>query len=742
MNRVVRSLSLVTLSVLAASFASAPVSAQDPSPHDPARLFPREASVDTGGASGLVRLPLTSEVLSTTRPDLSDLRLHDATSRDIAFLVDSGARARPATMRYLVEPTEIERRIEEAESLAPHWIETLVVAAPGDASRDGRWVIAVDSDLPAFVRSVVVSTIEGDARTEIARGTIFRMQDPVRERLTVELPPLVTPTGDAMTPPRFEIAIVGEGGYLEPTLRFVVSRVPLAPPTLTLPLEELGRTVQEGRTIVELVRPVGLSPDRLRISTSTGTFVRAVTVSDVRQGYRASQVGAAQLFRVREIEGAEMIEVDVGGTQGEHLRVEIVDGDSPALEALRFEAVIRQPILVFEAPPGEVFLRFGGGRAHRPVYDMQRLAGSGLGDLVLGAERPEATLSPIRDNPRFDDGPALRFAMRPGRVVSLATFSHVTPVTIEGAREGLSRLRLPAAVLATAREDLRDVRVVDDQDRQWPYVLSPAEERDVVAGSADPPRVESSESLYIIRPPVERAVVDLLVLHTDAPYIARPYVLRGIDDDGRRRELARGELSRAPDESLPIEIAVARTRVSQLELTVEDGSDAPLSLTSVQLGVPSRSLFLAAPDGTYRLLTGDLDQSPPDYEIARATDLVLAVRSAAGVVGAPSANSAHVVPAWYEAGDWQTWLLWAVLVLAVLILGFLTMRIARQDPPAGSGGPGGEAPPPGGGSAEPPGASGGPERRASGEGGSSEAGSSEAGRDADDEGRATKPTSF
>ena len=107
----------------------------------------------------------------------------------------------------------------------------------------------------------------------------------------------------------------------------------------------------------------------------------------------------------------------------------------------------------------------------------------------------------------------------------------------------------------------------------------------------------------------------------------------------------------------------------------------------LSLSLPSPTPFLAAPDGDYRLLAGDARAEPPVYEIAEATDLLLAVRAADAEVGAARANAAHVVPAWWEGADAHTWILWAVLLLAVVVLGFLPLRLAGAadaDAPAAS----------------------------------------------------------
>ena len=661
------------------------------SPNDPARLFPHEAPITIAGSPGeLHRMPLTAEVLERARPDLADVRVHDEGGQEVAFLVDAGSRAWPrdAALGWgAVTPLAVERRIEEGESLAPIWREVLRVPPPGTGPEGARWILELTSPRASFVRTVVVRFVDGENVIELVRGSVYRFDDPVRERLTLPLPTLPA----ALTPaPVIEIEIFGEGGYLEPAVHFQATREPLSAPTLTLPLVEISesrggpreasRERRGGSTWIELERPVGIAPDRLRIITSTGNFHRLMRVLDVAQGEPPREIGSASVFRVSELEGAELLEIDLGAARGETLRVEIVDGDSPPLAELTLEAVVRQPVLVFAPPDGAVTLRFGGGRARAPRYDLRYFAGTTMGE-AMAASRPLATLGAMRPNPRFDAGPALRFAMRAGRPVELASYTHLAAVTVSDAPEGLTELRLPPAALAFARFDLADVRVVDAEGRQWPYLWAQEQTHELVAAGVSAPDVDDPRSTFTITPPVERARIDRVLVHTPEPYLSRSYVLRGIDDDGRRVELAQGYFSRQPaDEATPLEIRLAPTRASRLELEVEDGSDAPIALERVELGIVSPSLYLAAPDGDYRLAVGDADASRPEYEIERARALVLAVRAGRGEVGEPSTNPAHVEPLWYESADLSTWLVWALLILAVLVLGIVTLRLARSEP--------------------------------------------------------------
>lgn len=651
---------------LLALLLAAPAAAQ--APHDPARLYSYEASIELPSAHGLVRLPLREDVLAGCRGDLSDLRIHDASAEERPYIVESGARVAGHVSTAEITPIEIDRRIEDGDSLAPRWREHLLVAPPYSAA-GARWTLRFDSARPSFVRQVTVYQVDGDARTELARGTLFRLQDPLRERLFVRLPPT-----DATL---IEIQVVGEGGYIEPSIRLVASRVPVEAPILELPLTEVGRTRSEGRTTIELARPRGMVPDRVRIRTSTGHFHRGVRVLDLALGEAPRELGHATLFRVREIEGAERLEVDVSRARGDVLRIEIDDGDSPSLGDLEVYAVVRQPSLLFDSDGSAVVLRFGAGRARAPRYDVQRLAGTVLGDMIGASHLPEASLGPVRDNPRFDDAPALRFAMRPGRAVDSSAYRYVASLVVEGAAEGLSRVRLTPSILAAARADLADVRIVGDDGHQWPYLVAAAEVVELPAAIAAP-TTEGRESRYVVELPEAFATVEALVLVTDAPFVSRPYELYGLDEHERRVLLTTGRLVREPEEARPIELTFGPRRVSQITLVVTDGSDAPLAFSGAIIRVPSPTLYLAAPDGDYRVLAGHPEATAPSYEIEQARALVLSVRSVDARVGDAGPNPAHVEPPWYETSDWGAWIVWAVLLFAILLLGFLTIRVARR----------------------------------------------------------------
>ena len=121
-------------------------------------------------------------------------------------------------------------------------------------------------------------------------------------------------------------------------------------------------------------------------------------------------------------------------------------------------------------------------------------------------------------------------------------------------------------------------------------------------------------------------------------------------------------------------------RVESLRLVIEDGDDAPLEFHSVRVRVLLPALYLAAPEGQYSLLLGAPDEEAPRYELERVRDVVLAVRAVPIEAGSLEENEELSLRARLKGrGYRQTVLLWSVLIFAVIVLAFLTLRMARRE---------------------------------------------------------------
>ena len=673
--------------------ATAPAESREPSSARPdlRSLFPHRAEIHAE-RPGLTRLPLPPEVLAECQAGLSDLRVLDSAGREVAYLVDGGPPPRSffeERRSYQPEILAAYRETEERDSAPDLRRETYHLSIPADEA-DRRWDLVVSSGRARFVwRFEIEAARDGEEGSLLARGSVFRLREPLRQRLAVTLPPL-----DAEY---LVVRLEGEDDlFLEPAFRLVTSRVLPDHEQVRVDLEVLRRSSRDGRTVVELERPRGLVPDRLDVITSTGSFNRRFEVTDQGSGGVSGALGQATLYRLAGLDGVERLEVPLRPAGGDGLRVVIEDGDSPPLEGLRFRAVLRRPVLIFDLgggvrPGGE--LLFGGGRAHRPSYDLaallaidgRRLQGEGarLGAALRDPARmAEARLGPTGPNPRWDPTPALAFAMRPGNPTAAWRFEHRRSLSVPETEEGLLRTRLGAETVARCRPDLADLRLVDAEARQWPYLLNRSGTAERLALGVSEPRRIGDKSIYTLELPASPLRVERLLLDTPAPFLDRPFELLGAPaGNGRQlRVLARGRLRRLPDEAGELEIALDGKPVVGLELRIDDGDDPSLAWSSAAVRVPLPELYFAAPAGDYALLFGDPEARAPRYELEQVRDLVLAVDSTRVRAGVMTDNPARGALARFRgAGGWQRVTLWSALVLAAGVLAGITLKLARQE---------------------------------------------------------------
>lgn len=677
------------LAVLLLATSLLPVAAEAADASDLRRLFPRERDLFIE-RDGLTRLALPADVLTACRSDLSDLRVFDAEEREVPYLIDAGLprKAELDVVRtHAAEVLDVRREERRREDGPPVYRETYVFAAP--PASEVPWDLVFEAGGRRFVRRLEIAAEGGGAI--LTGASIFRLPDLPAERLRVALP--------SPAPERITVTLEGEdGGYLEPRLRFeTTTTVASTRAEVVVPLEEASRQTQDGRTVVELLRPRGVAPDVVDLATTTSSFNRAVELWDEAPGRAPILLARARVFRVQAPEAVEEREIAVQPARGERLRLVIDDGDSPPLEGLAVAAVVGQPVLVFSlrgagvGPVGR--LRFGGGRAHAPRYDLAAFLPAG--DPTLRGERALATarlydatqagsgrLGETRDNPLFDRTPALAFAMRAGAPVDARAWTHRRTVTVPESPDGLTRVRLTAADLAQARPDLGDVRVVDAESRQWPYLL---DQRDAEAWAelgVAAPRRDRGTSSYELSLPTTPITITTLGLESDVPFFDRAAHVIGRRRDGTEVTLAAGHVSKIGNRPAPIRLALRRERIDALEIRIDDGNDAPLAFRARAL-ISERDLYLAAPAGAYVLLVGNEDAEAPRYELERVRDVILGVGSSAAEPSDLTTNPAYSMRARLASeGRIERTVpmvaLWLVLIGAVVVLTVVTLRLARR----------------------------------------------------------------
>ncbi len=657
-------------------------------------LFPHEAPifVDT---ERLVRVELPPEVLAACRADLSDLRIFDREEREVSFLVDSGLGATERVeMTQQITPQLLNVGQQQTDSDTGPTVrqETYELLMPEEEPVTAAWDLVFETDQPRFVRRIQVISHhpDGTENVLVEEESIFRILDPLREKQRITLPQTDSE--------RLSVILVGEDGFfLSPGLRFENTRSLSSRERATVELEELGREHLDGRTVIELRRPQGLVPDMLQVSTTTGAFNRPTEVWDDGPGASEEVLARKVLYRLPALTTVQDADLPLQPARGDRLRVIILDGDSPPLWDLSFLAVVRRPALLFSLP-GEPdqgpagTLRFGGGRAFRPHYDLlglppiDRSARGETARIAEGlydpAQLQTARLGEIRANPHFDPAPALNFAMRPGAEIETRLFSHLRHVSAQPSVEGLCRLRLQPEDLALARQDLADIRIVDEESRQWAYLLEPRAELVIEELPVTHRITEDRRTRYRFELPTTPALIDQLTLDAAEPFFDRAFVLTAdLDEESRQTvTLTTGRLTRRIDDPRPVTIGFTEARIHTLELEVIDGDDAPLQIRGVTSRFPVPELFFAAPAGAYDLILGYSEAEFPRYELAQVRQVVLAVEAAEAHRG-PLVNNPDYRPGarlGSRKGLLQV-LLWTAVIAVVVFLTVLTLRLAKQE---------------------------------------------------------------
>lgn len=656
-------------------------------------MFPKRAEVYVG-TPGIARLPLPPDVLAAAQPGLSDVRLLDPSGQEIPYVIDEGGPAHEGpAVTGRPEVLEVVRDagpVREREFAPSRFLERYRLVIPADPD-SGAWSIDVLPSRREFVAHARIRPAGGGATFE---APLFRLDSVPRARTSIALPP-------GPGPREIELLLETADGWLSPELSLRARGARDGADELDVTLA-VARTIDDGdSTVYVLERPAGLRPGSLRLTSATPWFDRPVEVWDEGAGSGQALLGGGRVARVDTgLLVAEEHAVDLAPASGERLRVRIVDGDSPPLEAPTFHAVVASPALLFHASGASpaATLVFGGDRVRPPRYDLAALA-SRPGDFAKGAKlaaqplfsgrfAERATLRDVRDNPAWRDSPALGFAQRAGAAVDARRHSHRRSLHVPDSRSGLARLRLHAGDAAIARPDLADLRVVDGGGKQWPFLLDARADREWA--DLPPPSAfrESRRSVYALALPVTPYAPDELEIDSPVEFFDRAVRIRAQDEEGSERIIATGRLHRRAEDPRPVSIALPGSRVTALSIEVDDGDDAPLPL-EVRVRVPVHDVYVVAPAGDYTLFLGDPSSEAPEYELAKIRSVVLATPFAGIDAAALEANPRFRPRSRFSSDDGLQAGVWIALLAAIAVLLALTVRLVRAEPAADA-----PAPPP------------------------------------------------
>lgn len=408
------------------------------------------------------------------------------------------------------------------------------------------------------------------------------------------------------------------------TLRELPGFVP--PAVETLPVDEPVFT-EEGtaRYTVRLGGPRAVKSIRLIVPASVDVFERAVRVrrpsadlvslkagggnfaSDIAVDYGGNNYGGDTSGSVRRIRvgggRVDRVEVPVGFS-GDTLVLDINTDRGEPLPIEGIEVVSEgAQLLVRDAGAGPHTL-YGAAFEVSSPYDLGVAAPE-----LLKADPPLVEAGAASRNPLFVPTPTREGVDSAGPDLTLSRF-HFERDIIGG--PGWVRVPLGRAVLARTRPDLGDVRVVDSEDRQVPFLLWGTGVE--VPWETGPFEREEKGTTTQIRVPLDGTapVASVLIETSQSVFERNVEILR---DAGRSTVAIRRVFWQGPQRGGTLSVAIGERLGDALLIRIENGDNPPIPIESVRVTTPGWELRTRVPEGGARLIYGAPGANRPTYDL-------------------------------------------------------------------------------------------------------------------------------
>jgi hypothetical protein len=468
----------------------------------------------------------------------------------------------------------------------------------------------------------------------------------------------------------------------------LVERFAAGPP-LVAPLTFERRPSEPGRSRFRIRLPGSQLPVvALDLKVSGGYLLRDARVMEARVSGSEAQptlIGQSRLRRaVRDGVAADALRVPIRQPREPQLDLVVDDGSNPPLELTGVSAVFAElPWIFFESPAGTVTARYGDPRLAAPRYDLEAARAAVPDDPARagwGAAPPAGIVAEPEAAPMPETG----------SVIDAMGFQYVREIPPGAA--GLITVPLDAPALAHSASiagRFRDVRVIDIESRQVPYLLERRDEPITIDLVLE--RKDLDESLvrdrrstsYAIQLPFDRLPQARLTLTTLARVFRRSVTVATlVEPDERHREprllvLATHPWSHADSETPagPLTFEVPERLAGALWVIVDEGDNQPLPIQQATLLLPSYAIRLfRRADLPLRLAYGHKELLEPRYDLALLAPQVMGrvateVAAAAESAAEPSPALQLVPPPVF----------WSFLGIAVVILLALVVRLIRRE---------------------------------------------------------------
>jgi hypothetical protein len=638
--------------------------------------------VTSAGAESLAALVLPPELSARAAAGGRDFRLVDETGREVAYLFDWTSE-REGLTTWRAGMKDLRREREEPRAASPvrsQWTLDLGQARSFTELdlnlEDGpfAWHVRVEASLDGKEFETVqaeAALFDQTWNQERVRKTRIRFDEPVRARYL-----RLTARSAARTP---FLEILGASVTLRRRLKgdawsMDVGAEPSGSPDPSRP----------GVTRYRLNASSLLPFDEVEIRSEEGAFLRKVSLVEVSEGGTKpdeTRLGEGTVFRVRasgDTIAGESVRIPVREGSGGVLYLDIDNADSPPLRGLKVRLHGARVRLVFPAVSDTLTLYYGNPSTRAPVYDLEGLRPR----LAQITEARIASLGAEVANPLFKREPPLRFAATLGASVDPSRWRReraIAPLP----EEDVYALTLKAADLAALKPDLGDLRVVDLENRQVPYLLDHdfADER-VPLAVRKQASAPGAHSLYRLEPPAPvegegHPRLTRIEMEIADAFFERPARLLEAEGSSSREVPFSLVMSRKPPARDSIVLGT-NAPLANLVLEIDDGDNAPLDLRSAVavVRVP-RIVFKAAP-GTLRLLLGNPGAETPRYDIAGLRSELLAYSAIAAHAGSLADNegSRPSLLSRFQGVPGNT-LVWIAIIVAIIALVALTLKTLK-----------------------------------------------------------------
>jgi len=617
---------------------------------------------------------------ATAMGGLTDLRLYDASGREVPYLLVP----KPA-----VEPTW-----RPAGAILPvAAVETEREKTSGfEADLGGLFVIdrvRLDALPPPYLKRI---RLEGSGdRTRwtvlIAEGTVFDLPESDLRQTSLSFSAgsyryLRVTWDDARSARIARMPAV--------SAREVTAALPGAP--LTTPVTFERRPSEPGRSRFHLRLPGGRLPlAAITLDVAGGRVLRDAEVYEARLAGGEAAPALLGHSKLKRIElgalTASALRVPIEAPVEAELDLVVDDGDNPPLDVRGIAAEFAElPWIYFETPDSAVVARYGNPSLAAPQYDLEAARTSLRIDVAADASWGEPHSRTAEENAAGIVPPLPTV----GAPVDVSRFRYIREIPPGAA--GLVAVRLDEGALAHSRgvgTRFADVRIIDAEGRQIPYLVERASEPlsidlSPVKLTERPAALRSapaSETIYRIEWPYAGLPSPRLVLTTTARVFTRA-IRVGIEReaDRRRRDPWVEIVSTATwvhaDQDRPappLAVQLAAMDSKQVLLMIAEGDNSPLPVAGARLLLPSyRVRLFRGPGQPLRLAYGRSDLDAPRYDLALLAPRVFGIAASEISAGPERDEQRGAATALPQR------VFWGILAGAVIVLLGLIARLIRK----------------------------------------------------------------